>query len=154
LQDPVDQRSVHLLNGPNLNLLGMREPEKYGNRTLTDIEEDCRRHGAALGLTVFCRQSNHEGVLIDWIHQARTEAAGIIINPGAYSHSSVALMDALLAVRLPVVEVHLTNIHRRETFRHHSYVSLAATGVICGLGADGYLAALTFLANSLGNTPS
>lgn len=154
MPDPVDQRPVHLLNGPNLNLLGTREPEKYGRRTLTDIEEACRRHGAALGLTVLCRQTNHEGVLIDWIHQARTEAAGIIINPGAYSHTSIALMDALLAVRIPVVEVHLTNIHRREAFRHHSYVSLAATGVICGLGADGYLAALTFLANCRGNTPS
>lgn len=150
----MERRSVHILNGPNLNLLGTREPEKYGRRTLADIEETCHQHGAALGLSVLCRQSNHEGILIDWIHQARTEADGLIINPGAYSHSSIAILDALLACTLPVVEVHLTNIHRREAFRHHSYVSRAATGVICGLGADGYLAALTFLGNSLGNNPS
>ena len=154
LPDPVERRPVHILNGPNLNLLGTREPEKYGRRTLADIEESCRQHAQALGLTVVCRQSNHEGALIDWIHAARTDASGIIINPGAYSHTSVALMDALLTCAIPVVEVHLTNIHRRDAFRHHSYVSLAATGVICGLGADGYLAALTFLGNSLGNSPS
>lgn len=152
--DPVERQPVHILNGPNLNLLGTREPEKYGHRTLADIEEACRCYARALGLSVLCRQSNHEGTLIDWIHAARTDAAGIIFNPGAYSHTSVAIMDALLACPIPVVEVHLTNIHRREAFRHHSYVSLAATGVICGLGADGYLAALTFLGNRVGNSPS
>lgn len=152
--DPVERKPVHILNGPNLNLLGMREPEKYGHRTLADIEDSCRRHAHSLGLSVLCRQSNHEGALIDWIHAARTDASGIIINPGAYSHTSVAILDALRTCTIPVVEVHLTNIHQRETFRHHSYVSLAATGVICGLGADGYLAALTFLGNSLGNNPS
>ncbi len=154
LPDPVERKPVHILNGPNLNLLGTREPEKYGRRTLADIEDSCRQHAQSLDLSVVCRQSNHEGALIDWIHAARGQAAGIIINPGAYTHTSVAIMDALLACAVPVVEVHLTNIHRREAFRHHSYVSLAATGVICGLGADGYLAALTFLANSLGNSPS
>lgn len=152
--DPVEGRSVHILNGPNLNLLGTREPDKYGHLTLDDIEQACCRHGAGLGMSVLCRQSNYEGQLIDWIHQARTQAAGIIINPGAYSHTSIAIMDALLAVAIPVVEVHLTNIHRREAFRHHSYVSLAATGVICGLGPDGYLAALTFLGNRLGKQSS
>jgi 3-dehydroquinate dehydratase-2 len=152
--DPVEGRAVHILNGPNLNLLGTREPDKYGHQTLADIEQACCRHGVTLGLSVLCRQSNHEGMLIDWIHQARTQAAGIIINPGAYSHTSIAIMDALLAVPVPVVEVHLTNIHRREAFRHQSYVSLVATGVICGLGADGYLAALSFLGNQLGKASS
>lgn len=154
LPDPVERKPVHILNGPNLNLLGTREPEKYGRRTLADIEDSCRHHAQLLGLSAVCRQSNHEGTLIDWIHAARIDASGIIINPGAYTHTSVAIMDALLSCAVPVVEVHLTNIHRREAFRHHSYVSLAATGVICGLGADGYLAALTFLGNSLGNSPS
>ncbi|MFV3128948.1 type II 3-dehydroquinate dehydratase [Niveispirillum sp. KHB5.9] len=154
MPDPVERRPVHVLNGPNLNLLGTREPEKYGSRTLADIEAECRRVGAAIGMEVQCRQSNHEGQLIDWIHEARTQAAGIVINPGAWSHTSVAIMDALLSCAIPVVEVHLTNIHRRDAFRHHSYVSLAATGVICGLGSDGYRAALTFFGNSLGYSPS
>lgn len=133
---------ILILNGPNLNLLGFREPEVYGHDTLSDIEAACRAHAGKLGLAVDCRQSNHEGQLIDWVHEARTAFAGIVINPGAYSHTSIALLDALKAVDKPVVEVHLSNIHQREFFRHHSYVSLAAKGVICGLGVQGYLAAL------------
>ena len=133
---------VLILNGPNLNLLGFREPEVYGHDTLADVETLCRSHAVRLGLAAECRQSNHEGQLIDWVHEARTAFAGIIINPGAYSHTSIALLDALKAVQKPVIEVHLSNIHQRETFRHHSYVSLAAKGVICGLGIQGYVAAL------------
>ncbi len=133
---------VLILNGPNLNLLGFREPEVYGHDTLADVEALCRSHAAGLGLSVDCRQSNHEGQLIDWVHEARTAFSGIIINPGAYSHTSIALLDALKAVQKPVAEVHLSNIHQRETFRHHSYVSQAAKGVICGLGIQGYSAAL------------
>ena len=133
---------VLILNGPNLNLLGFREPEVYGHDTLADVEALCRSHAAGLGLAVDCRQSNHEGQLIDWVHEARTAFSGIVINPGAYSHTSIALLDALKAVQKPVVEVHLSNIHQRESFRHHSYVSQAAKGVICGLGIQGYVAAL------------
>lgn len=136
---------VLILNGPNLNLLGFREPEVYGHDTLADVEAACRSHAAKLGLAVDCRQSNHEGQLIDWVHEARTAFSGIVINPGAYSHTSIALLDALKAVQKPVVEVHLSNIHQRESFRHHSYVSQAAKGVICGLGIRGYLAALDAL---------
>jgi 3-dehydroquinate dehydratase-2 len=142
--------SILVLNGPNLNLLGTREPEIYGSESLSDIEAACRRHAAPLGLAVDCRQSNHEGVLIDWVQEARLSFAGIIINPGAYSHSSIALLDALKAVPKPIVEVHLSNIHQREEYRHHSYVSLAARGVICGLGSLGYLAALDAMARWLG----
>jgi len=134
--------TIFLLNGPNLNLLGSRDPEIYGRESLADIEAACRAHAAKLGLKLDCRQTNHEGVLIDWIHEARTQAQGIVINPGAFSHSSIAIHDALEAFAKPVVEVHLSNIHRREPFRHHSYVSPVAKGVICGLGSLGYLAAL------------
>ena len=140
---------ILILNGPNLNMLGLREPDIYGHDTLSDVEAACRSHAAGLGLEVDCRQSNHEGQLIDWIHEARTAFAGIVINPGAYSHTSVALLDALKAVEKPVVEVHLSNIHQRESFRHHSYVSQAAKGVICGLGVQGYLSALDALGNWL-----
>jgi 3-dehydroquinate dehydratase-2 len=140
---------VLILNGPNLNLLGTREPETYGAATLTDIEESCRDRAAALGLETDCRQSNSEGELVGWIQQARGTAGGIIINPGAYTHTSVAILDALLAAGLPVIEVHLSNIHRREDFRRHSYVSQAAEGVICGLGARGYLLALEAMAGRL-----
>jgi len=140
---------VLILNGPNLNLLGFREPEVYGHHTLADVEALCRSHAAGLGLAVDCRQSNHEGQLIDWVHEARTAFSGIVINPGAYSHTSIALLDALKAVQKPVVEVHLSNIHQRDSFRHHSYVSLAAKGVICGLGIQGYVSALDALAQWL-----
>lgn len=134
--------NILLLNGPNLNLLGSRQPEIYGRETLADIEAACRQHARTLGFALDFRQSNHEGQLIDWIQQARGVSAGIIINPGAYTHTSIAILDALLAVELPVVEVHLSNIHQREPFRQHSYVSKAARGVICGFGSHGYLLAL------------
>jgi 3-dehydroquinate dehydratase-2 len=137
---------IFILNGPNLNLLGSREPEIYGRESLSDIEAACQAHAAKLGLRVDCRQSNHEGLLVDWIQEARGKAAGIVINPSAYSHTSIALLDALKAFEKPIVEVHLTNVHQREAFRHHSYVSAAAKGVICGLGSLGYLAALDAMA--------
>ena len=143
-------RSVLILNGPTLNLLGTREPEIYGRESLADIEGACLVQGARLGLRVECRQSNHEGQLIDWVQEARTGFAGLIINPGAYSHTSIALLDALKAVPGPIIEVHLSNIHQREAFRHHSYVSLAAKGVICGLGSLGYRLALDAMAQWLG----
>jgi 3-dehydroquinate dehydratase-2 len=142
----VSGATILVLNGPNLNLLGVREPETYGTETLADIEESCLERAAELGLRIEFRQSNHEGQLVDWIQEAREEAAGIVINPGAYSHTSVALLDALRAADLPVIEVHITNIFRRERFRRHSYVSLAATGVITGLGSQGYLFALEAMA--------
>lgn len=142
---------VLVLNGPNLNLLGVREPEVYGLQTLDDIQRQMTEKATALGLAVDFRQSNHEGVLIDWIHQAREAAVAIIINPGAFGHSSIALLDALSAVTMPVIEVHLSNVFRRESFRHHSFVSLAATGVICGLGSQGYLLALDAVASRLAN---
>lgn len=145
-------RPVLMLNGPNLNLLGSRQPEVYGRTTLADIEAGCTRLAADLGLTLDCRQSNHEGVLVDWVQAARGAAFGIVINPGGLTHSSVVLLDALHAFEGPVIEVHLSQIHRREAFRHHSYVSLRADGVIAGLGAEGYAAALRHLA-ALPDTP-
>ena len=138
---------VFILNGPNLNLLGVRDPSIYGRETLGDIEERCTARAAALSLEIDFRQTNHEGQLVDWIQEARESADGIILNAGALTHTSVALLDALSAAGLPVIEVHLSNIFRRESFRHHSYVSLAANGVICGLGAQGYELALDAIAN-------
>ena len=138
--------TIYILNGPNLNLLGKREPAIYGRETLADVEKLCRAAAKRLGVNVEFRQSNHEGELIDWVQEARTEAAGLVINAGGLTHSSVALMDALLAADLPVIEVHISNIFRRDEFRHHSYVSLAAKGVICGLGPKGYVLALEALA--------
>jgi len=139
--------TVFVLNGPNLNLLGVRDPSIYGRDTLGDIEERCAARAAALDLELDFRQTNHEGQLVDWIQEARESADGIILNAGALTHTSVALLDALSAAELPVIEVHLSNIFRRESFRHHSYVSLAANGVICGLGAQGYELALDAIAN-------
>ena len=134
-----------LLNGPNLNLLGTREPAVYGSGTLADIETAATAHAEAAGATLACFQSNHEGALIDRIHAARTEGVDyIVINPGGLTHTSVALRDALAGVDIPFVEVHLSNIHQRESFRHHSYLSSIAKGVICGLGADGYRFAIDF----------
>ena len=143
---PRDLPAVWMLNGPNLNLLGLRQPEIYGRQTLADIEAECGRLAGELGLALECRQSNHEGVLVDWVQAARGVAAGIVINPGGLTHTSVVLLDALHAFEGPVVEVHLSQIHKREAFRHQSYVSLRADGVIAGLGAEGYRAALRHLA--------
>ncbi|MBB5694507.1 type II 3-dehydroquinate dehydratase [Muricoccus pecuniae] len=141
---------IAVFNGPNLNLLGTREPEKYGTATLDDVEALCAEAAEELGLAIDFRQTNLEGELISWVQEARGSAAGIIINPAGYSHTSIALMDALLAVDLPVIEVHITNIHRREAFRHLSYVSRAAVGVICGLGVGGYALALRAIAGIIG----
>lgn len=141
---------VHVLNGPNLNLLGTRQPEVYGRDTLADVEARCRATAAGLGLGLAFHQSNHEGVLVDLIQAARGTAAGIAINPGAYTHTSVAILDALNAFDGPVIEVHISNIHKREAFRHHSYVSGRAEGVIAGCGVQGYDFALMRLAQLLG----
>ncbi|MFD9290959.1 type II 3-dehydroquinate dehydratase [Streptomyces sp. NPDC060030] len=146
---PLAGVPVLVLNGPNLGLLGLREPEVYGEDTLADVDELCRSTATAHGLRADCRQSNHEGVLVDAIHEARTAHRGIVINPAGYSHTSVAVRDALAAVELPVVEVHLSNIHRREPFRHHSHVSAVADAVICGAGTHGYALALAHLAQLL-----
>jgi 3-dehydroquinate dehydratase-2 len=141
---------VYVLNGPNLNLLGFREPEIYGRATLADIEKATAARAKQHGLKIVFRQSNHEGELIDWIHEARGKGSGVIINPGAYSHTSIALFDALKALDKPIIEVHLSNPHRREAFRHHSYVSEAAKGVICGFGSTGYLLAVEAMAELAG----
>ncbi len=140
---------VTLLNGPNLNLLGLRQPEIYGRETLDDVSARVSDLAEELGLAVRALQSNHEGQLVDWIHEARGTSAAIIINPGAYSHTSVAILDALNAYDGPVIEVHISNIHKREAFRHHSYVSARADGVIAGCGTDGYLLALRRIASLL-----
>lgn len=144
--------TVFVLNGPNLNLLGLREPGVYGSATLKDIETAVRAAGDRVGLGVDFRQTNHEGVLVDWIHEARETAAGIVVNPGAYTHTSIALHDAFKAVGLPVIEVHISNIFARESFRHHSYVSPVASGVLCGFGPDGYVMAVEALARILART--
>jgi 3-dehydroquinate dehydratase-2 len=136
---------VYILNGPNLNLLGTRQPEVYGQTTLAEIESACRSLAAAHGLEIKFLQSNHEGQLIDWIHEARGQGASILINPAAFTHSSIAIRDALGACTAPTVEIHLSNIHRREPFRHLSYVSQVATGVICGFGSNTYLLGLQAL---------
>jgi len=135
-------KTIYILNGPNLNLLGKREPEIYGADTLADVEAACSTLATELGLGIQMLQSNHEGVLIDWIHEARDRAAGIIINPAAFSHTSVAVLDALNTYDGPVLEVHISNIHKRESFRHHSYVSGRADGMIAGFGTEGYTLAL------------
>jgi 3-dehydroquinate dehydratase-2 len=140
--------SVYVLNGPNLNLLGTRRPEVYGSTTLADVEEMCRKESASLGLELRFRQSNHEGQLIDWIHEAGAEAragrcVGAVFNPGAYTHTSVALHDAIESVEeLRVIELHISNVHRREPFRHHSYISPVARGIVVGFGVHGYVLAL------------
>jgi 3-dehydroquinate dehydratase II len=133
---------ILVLNGPNLNLLGKRQPEIYGRETLADIEADLKALAGELGLTVRCHQSNREYEIIDWIHDGRETAAGILINPGAFSHTSIAILDALNTFEGPVIEVHISNIHKREPFRHHSYVSHRADGVIAGCGTQGYALAL------------
>ena len=143
---------ILVLNGPNLNLLGTREPDVYGHETMAEIEAACAERASALGLTVEFRQSNSEGELVDWIQEARNGYAGLIVNAGAYTHTSVALLDALLACDVPVIEVHLSNILQREDFRHHSYVSKAARGLICGFGGFGYELAMEAAARMLGPT--
>jgi len=141
--------SILVLNGPNLNLLGTRQPEVYGRTTLKDVEEMCKGWGKASGLDVVCIQSNHEGVMIDAIHDAKNTHGGIVLNAGAYTHTSVALRDAIASVEVPVVEVHLSNIHAREEFRHHSHIAPVALGQIAGFGAQGYDLAIQVLAKHL-----
>jgi 3-dehydroquinate dehydratase-2 len=141
--------AVLVINGPNLNLLGLRQPEVYGRETLADLEASCRQGGAEFGLAVDCRQSNHEGQIIDWIHAARETTAALLINAGAYSHTSQAIPDALRAYPGLIVELHLSNIYARESFRHHSHISATATAVICGLGIAGYRLALGAVAERL-----
>ena len=140
---------VYVLNGPNLNLLGQREPHVYGRETLADVEAMCRNFAEANGMELRFHQSNAEHQIIDWIHEARTIAGGVVINPGAFTHTSIAILDALSACDFPVFEVHISNVHRRESFRHHSYVSLRADGVIVGCGTQGYMLALQRLATLL-----
>ncbi len=141
--------AVLVINGPNLNLLGLREPAVYGRETLADLDAACIAEGAALGLQISCRQSNHEGAIIDWIHEARETTAALLINAGAYSHTSQAIPDALRAYPGMIVELHLSNIYAREPFRHHSHISATATAVICGLGSAGYRLALRAVAERL-----
>ena len=140
---------VYVINGPNLNLLGSREPDVYGHTTLSDIEDKVTKAGDSRGLSIEFLQSNEEGALVNWIQEAREKAAGLIVNAAGYTHTSVAIMDALLASDIPIIEVHLSNIYKREDFRHHSYVSRAASGVICGFGAYGYTLAVDAMANLL-----
>jgi 3-dehydroquinate dehydratase-2 len=146
--------SILILNGPNLNLLGRREPGIYGHTMLADIEAMCATEGERLGLAVTCRQSNGEGELVSWVQEVPGRFAGLILNAGAYSHTSIALLDAARMLQEPLIEVHLSNIYQRETFRQHSYVSLAATGVLCGFGARGYLMALQAMAAILADADS
>lgn len=143
--------TIYVLNGPNLNMLGIREPEKYGHATLADVEKLCVETATQFGFKADCRQSNREGELIEFIHEAHAKkAAGIIINAGGYSHTSIALHDALMAVKIPTVEVHISNIHARESFRHHSFTAMAAFASLCGFGIDGYRLAINGLAAKLG----
>ena len=145
--------TVYVLHGPNLNLLGTREPEVYGRTTLKDVEAMCHDAGRRHGFAIVFRQSNHEGALVDWIQEARQkQASGIVINPAAYTHTSVAILDALLAAGIPAIEVHISNVHARDAFRRHSYISPAAKAVICGFGVNGYVLAIDGLAAML--TPS
>jgi 3-dehydroquinate dehydratase II len=146
--------TVYILNGPNLNLLGMREPALYGHATLADVEKLCRATAKRFGLGVEFRQSNHEGQIIDWIQQARAEkAVGLLINPAGFTTTSISILDALYTLEVPVIEIHLTNIHARESFRHDSYISKVARAVICGFGAEGYALAISGLAALIGAKP-
>lgn len=142
-------KPIYVLNGPNLNLLGQREPEVYGSATLDDVRELVAKRAESLGMSIEFRQSNTEGEIVDWIQEAREKAAGVIINAGAYTHTSVAILDALLATDIPCIEVHLSNVFAREEFRHHSYISSACVGVICGFGVKSYELAVEALAEAL-----
>jgi 3-dehydroquinate dehydratase II len=144
-------KTIYVINGPNLNSLGVREPEKYGRSTLADVEKLCRATAKRFGLGVEFRQTNREGEIVDWFHEAKAnEAAGIVINPAGYTTTSVAILDAIFAVQIPTVEVHITNIHQREEYRHHSYISKGAKAVICGFGVEGYALAIQGLASAIG----
>ena len=140
---------IHVINGPNLNLLGAREPEIYGRMTLADVKSMCKERAKSRGLKIFFEQSNNETQIIDWVHQAIDDADGIIINPAAFTHTSVAILDALKNVPAPIIELHISNTHQREPFRHHSYVTQAATGLILGFGINGYVMAVDAMANML-----
>ncbi|MEO0497267.1 MAG: type II 3-dehydroquinate dehydratase [Pseudomonadota bacterium] len=142
----AQKKPIFILNGPNLNLLGTREPEQYGNHTLADIEAECRALADNKGMVVEFRQSNHEGELVDWLHEANDAACAVIINAGALTHTSLALGDAVRAIDVPVVEVHISNVHARETVRHHSYISAPAAGIIVGFGTMGYALAIDAVA--------
>jgi 3-dehydroquinate dehydratase-2 len=142
-------KSILVLNGPNLNLLGTRQPDVYGSTTLADVEAMCADKAKALGIEIDFRQSNHEGILVDWIHEAKGRHDAILINAGAYTHTSIALHDAIASVELPVAEVHISNIHKREEFRHLSYISKVSLGMICGFGTYGYLMGIDALVNHL-----
>lgn len=141
--------SILVLNGPNLNLLGTREPGIYGSTTLAEIEDACRDHGSGIGYDIMCAQSNHEGALVDALHDARGSHAGVVLNAGAYTHTSIALHDAIVGIELPVVELHLSNVYARETFRHRSMIAPVCVGIVAGFGAAGYRLALTALAGHL-----
>jgi len=143
---------IYILNGPNLNLLGHREPEVYGYTTLAQIEAMCAAQAAAHGLSIIFRQSNREGEIVDHLQEARTGASAVMINPAGYGHTSIAILDSIQALKIPVIEVHLSNIHKRETYRHNSYVSKGATGIVMGLGAQGYLRAIDAIAEILAPT--
>jgi 3-dehydroquinate dehydratase-2 len=144
-------KTIYVLNGPNLNSLGTREPEKYGHSTLAEVEKLCRATAKRFGLAVEFRQSNHEGELVDWFHEAKQkQAVGVVINPAGYTTTSVSILDAIYAVQLPTIEVHITNIHQREEFRHHSYISKGAKAVLCGFGVEGYALAIAGLAALIG----
>src|ERR1043166_1127486 len=147
---PTPSKTIYVLNGPNLNLLGTREPEKYGHTTLADVETLCREAAKRFDLGVEFRQSNHEGTLVDWIQEAREKAVGVVLNPAGYTTTSIAILDAILAAGIPVIEIHITNIHAREAFRHDSYVSKVARAVICGVGVTGYTLAISGLAAMIG----
>ena len=146
--------TVYVLNGPNLNLLGVREPHLYGHTTLADVEQLCQRVAGELGLACAFRQTNHEGVMVDWVQEAREKAAAVVINPAGLSFRSIPVLDALKTLDQPIAEVHITNIHRRDALYQHSLVSLAATGVICGFGAFGYELAIRALAERLAAAPA
>jgi len=145
-------QKILLINGPNLNLLGVREPDIYGSKTLRDIEEECNELASKNGVELLCKQSNSEGELIDFIHDARKTVAAIVINPGAFSHTSIAIRDALSGSDLPIFEVHISNIHAREKFRHHSHLSAVAIGVICGFGTNGYRYAIEQACSHINNS--